>query len=406
MPTLAFNVFDGGGLTGSGDASVNSDGVQGFNPHTVTGFVGKLVKTGPEFNLFFAFDISVIPRGSRFDGTNLEFRTSTAPVGTVGEFRIGYLLQDGIWNINGFANGFSPSPFYSLSYAFPNPISGRTAIPHATQTDSTMVEDEIMGLSIFATVDIPYGLGQTIVAAETRYALGDGIGGEDVVATLNGGLEATRNFAPLSPNGIVALTIDSSAIGAVLASLAMYLSDTATPSFRPTLIVAYTENPPVFTSVPVTAGQVDVPYTYDADADPWLLGDMSTGGETTTLTFELLPGFPTGMTINSSTGLVEWTPTAAQIGDNSVTIRVTNDIGGLTADQAFTIEVGLLGCPDGVARSRPAVGGEARVSQAVGGRAEVAVSVEGEARSRDAVGGRAVVRSAVGGFARQCPPKE
>ena len=404
MPTLTFPIFSGTGNASTGDASVNSSGTQGFNPQVATGFLGRVDKSNPEFNVFMAFDISAIPRGSRFDGTNLEFRTSTAPQGTVGSFRIGYLLQDGIWDVSGFANAFSPAPFYVDSFEFPNPIAGRTAIPHATQDGSATVELEIIFFNAFPSGEITYGPGREIVEGETRFAIGEGIGGEDVVASINTLLQANRNFEPGSPNGIIGLTLDSSALGAVVASLDMYFEESTTSSFRPTLVVAFTENPPFFTSVPIVLAHVDVPYTYQATAAPWSLGSLiGAGGDTPTpvLTFSLVSG-PVGLTITSS-GLVEWVPTLAQLGDNPVTIRVTNDIGGLTADQAFMIQVDeVLGCPDGVAQARRAVSGQTRHQNAVSGEARSNPAVTGQAQVRPAVTGRAIVRRAVSGFARRC----
>ena len=59
-----------------------------------------------------------------------------------------------------------------------------------------------------------------------------------------------------------------------------------------------------------------------------------------TLTFMLLPTVPTGMSINSATGLITWTPTAQQVGAQAVRVRVTETgPGSLFAEQAFTVTV-------------------------------------------------------------------
>jgi RHS repeat-associated protein len=50
-----------------------------------------------------------------------------------------------------------------------------------------------------------------------------------------------------------------------------------------------------------------------------------------------LPAAPAGMTIDS-TGMVRWTPTAAQLGSNAVTVRVDNNQGA-AAGQSFTVQV-------------------------------------------------------------------
>ena len=88
-----------------------------------------------------------------------------------------------------------------------------------------------------------------------------------------------------------------------------------------------TNQAPNITSTPITTATVDVLYTYNVDAtDP--NGD--------TLTYSLTTK-PAGMTINSSTGLINWTPASAQIGNNSVTVKVSD--GDLIDTQSFTITV-------------------------------------------------------------------
>jgi len=69
-------------------------------------------------------------------------------------------------------------------------------------------------------------------------------------------------------------------------------------------------------------------YTYqvtatDADGDP--------------LTYELTV-FPAGMTIGSQTGLITWTPSAADIGSHDITVRVQDNMGGETL-QSYTLTV-------------------------------------------------------------------
>jgi glucose/arabinose dehydrogenase len=85
---------------------------------------------------------------------------------------------------------------------------------------------------------------------------------------------------------------------------------------------------PQITTTAVTTASVGVAYSYDVNATD------ANGG---TLTYSLTQA-PTGMTINATTGLIAWTPTAAQAGNQAVTVRVT-DPGGLFVTQAFTITV-------------------------------------------------------------------
>jgi len=83
--------------------------------------------------------------------------------------------------------------------------------------------------------------------------------------------------------------------------------------------------PPIITSTPITTATINQTYAYNVNAtDPD--GDTLTYSLTTT---------PPGMTINSTTGLINWTPTSA--GDYNVTVRVSD--GSLFDTQSFTIHV-------------------------------------------------------------------
>jgi len=82
---------------------------------------------------------------------------------------------------------------------------------------------------------------------------------------------------------------------------------------------------PVIESDPVTTAKEGAVYTYDVEAtDP--NGD--------TLTYSLTTS-PTGMTINSNTGVITWTPAAA--GSFDVTVEVSD--GSKSETQSFTLTV-------------------------------------------------------------------
>jgi len=84
---------------------------------------------------------------------------------------------------------------------------------------------------------------------------------------------------------------------------------------------------PIIESDPITTAKEEVVYTYDVEAtDP--NGD--------TLTYSLAVS-PTGMTINSTTGVIIWTPTEDQIGENEVVVEVSD--GSKSKTQSFTIAV-------------------------------------------------------------------
>jgi hypothetical protein len=91
-----------------------------------------------------------------------------------------------------------------------------------------------------------------------------------------------------------------------------------------TISVVAAPEAPVITSTPVTGGQVGEPYAYDVEA---------TGNPAPTFALTVAP---TGMTINSTTGLIQWTP--ADAGDFDVTVTASNGVDP-DAVQSFTITV-------------------------------------------------------------------
>jgi hypothetical protein len=80
---------------------------------------------------------------------------------------------------------------------------------------------------------------------------------------------------------------------------------------------------PTITSDAVTEAYVDWPYSYDVEADGYPAP-----------TFALTES-PSDMTVDTATGLIEWTPTAT--GDYDVTVEASNSEG--TDSQSFTINV-------------------------------------------------------------------
>lgn len=97
--------------------------------------------------------------------------------------------------------------------------------------------------------------------------------------------------------------------------------------------VAALASPPVFSSLPVTAGVMGKTYYYAASASD------ATGGP---LTYSLAPSTDpnlSNMSINSSTGLITWTPpTQASAYSSDVIVEVTNSA-GQTTTQPFAIAV-------------------------------------------------------------------
>jgi len=94
-----------------------------------------------------------------------------------------------------------------------------------------------------------------------------------------------------------------------------------------TVTLPPSNQPPIITSFANTLAIVGIGYNYDVNA---------TDPENDILTYSLVT-FPSGMTINSSDGVIDWTPTLAQVGNHWVAVAVSD---GETSDyQQYAIRV-------------------------------------------------------------------
>ena len=94
------------------------------------------------------------------------------------------------------------------------------------------------------------------------------------------------------------------------------------------------QSPPTITSIPPAFAMVGQSYAYDAQGqDPqnevlaWSLDQV-----------------PAGMSINPTTGPIRWTPTAGQVGSQTVVVRLT-DAGGAAVTQGFDLTVLAAAAP-------------------------------------------------------------
>jgi len=96
-----------------------------------------------------------------------------------------------------------------------------------------------------------------------------------------------------------------------------------------TINVTNTNDPPSITSTTITNATEDAVYGYDVDATDPDVGDVLSYSLTT---------FPSGMSINSSTGLISWTPDNSQVGSHPVLVEVFDEAGA-SDPQPFDITV-------------------------------------------------------------------
>ena len=110
-----------------------------------------------------------------------------------------------------------------------------------------------------------------------------------------------------------------------------------TDTAKVNVIVNAVNDAPSITSRPVETARVWAPYTYSVIAKDPDSGDKLICS---------LDKKPEGMTINKTTGLIEWKPTRSQAGTHDVTVRVADNYKTRAMDtQSFTITVTSLDSP-------------------------------------------------------------
>lgn len=134
----------------------------------------------------------------------------------------------------------------------------------------------------------------------------------------------------LGPQGII-LNVTDNRSGGVLQVYTVVVSSTGA------------NEPPRFTSTPPLVATVGQPYAYQPTAsDP----------EGDALHFSLSAA-PAGMTIDGTSGNVQWTPAASQLGANSVLLLVVDSVGNV-ATQRFTLVALAVNHPPTIA-SNPVI---------------------------------------------------
>ena len=131
-------------------------------------------------------------------------------------------------------------------------------------------------------------------------------------------------------NGLITWTPTRAQLGEhqVVVTVADDFGGTASQEYTLTVVDTAPNDPPQFTSQPRFLAHVGTNYTYDANAtDP--------DGDTVTFS---LPVAPAAMSIVGGSGLVQWTPTAGQVGAHPVRV-LASDGQGNGAYQQFTVTV-------------------------------------------------------------------
>ncbi len=139
--------------------------------------------------------------------------------------------------------------------------------------------------------------------------------------------------AAVASGGVATVATDgttSFADGACNITATQVLNGGESSASTPLVITIDTVPPAAIASPAPDVAQADQTYTFDADSP-----DEGQAGVTYSLADE-----PTGMTIDSATGVVSWAPTAGQVVPQTFAIRVTDEAGNVTSQ---TVDLTVLG---------------------------------------------------------------
>ncbi|MEJ2590210.1 MAG: putative Ig domain-containing protein, partial [Candidatus Thiodiazotropha sp.] len=132
-----------------------------------------------------------------------------------------------------------------------------------------------------------------------------------------------------SASGLIAWTPSTAQVGSQAVTVQVSDGKGGTDAQSFTIVVdAAPNSPPTIDSTPVTTATEGAAYGYDVNA---------TDADGDTLSYSLTAA-PAGMAIDAASGLISWTPSAAQVGSQNVTVQVSDGNGGMDS-QSFTISV-------------------------------------------------------------------
>ncbi len=156
-----------------------------------------------------------------------------------------------------------------------------------------------------------------------------------------------------SQTGLVSYTATAGQVGnqPVAITVADGRGGFFTQSFDLPVVTSAPNDAPTIVSEPLGPAVVDAPYRYQVEATD-VNGDL--------ITFQLTTA-PSGMLIDSATGLISWTPTAAQVGTQNVAVSASDGRGGV-ATQSF----GLPVVTQTIANEPPSISSTPRINAAVG----------------------------------------
>ena len=269
----------------------------------------------PSWTIFLRYSLEDIPGGLPSGATFTRGYFKVTSAGTpdadavFGFNRVGHLEHDGAWNNTGNNAGWA-TPYYpagdSTNFPFPTLPLSDALIP------GVLVDDAWMGYWPYANT---WTDGQIRTFGDAAYSPQyplNFIRADAVAHAIN---DDRANYG--SDVKYVAFVMDGWQLPvSILENVKIRSRDYDGATHEGVvLFLEYDENPPTITNTPPTAGAVAAPYSEQMTAtDP-------TGQ---TVTFAFLQN-PAGATMVS--GLIAWTPTIGQVGNNTFEVEATDEDG-------------------------------------------------------------------------------
>lgn len=228
-------------------------------------------------------------------------------------------------------NNFAGSVDVSVGVSFAPGVTGNSSSDVDTQTVSFTFEGELIPI----TIDLLSGSDSG--ASNSDNVTNEGSLSFEVSGVTDG---ATVDIINRDNNAIVGTGVASGSTVAITTSNIAALGDgTYSLSARQTVgnqtgelstpltLVYDTTSPDSVADTAATQGNVEREY----------LSDLASSEEGSGLVYQLLTA-PNGATIDPTTGVINWTPTDAQLGDNTFTLELT-DVAGNVRNENFTVDV-------------------------------------------------------------------
>ena len=252
--------------------------------------------------------VSIVLVGTDIDGDTLTYTVTTPPV-------------------NGLLTGVAPN----LSYVPNSNFNGTDSFSYLVNDGTVNSGISTVSININGVNDAPSITSTPVTSVNERdvYTYAISIVDPDAGESFTYSLPVFPVGMLIDNNGVINWTPGSDQIGNH--SVTVTVTDSAGLSQSQNFVVTVNNvnDAPIITSAAVLNAEENSLYTYDVNATDPDSGDS--------LTYSLQT-YPTGMVIDSLTGVISWTPDKTQIGNQAVVV-IVSDTAGLTDIQNFTITV-------------------------------------------------------------------